>query len=142
MNKRDRRGGAGGRAFQYVRGNYKPLKGTNLTVAAYQVYTLTLETDIFSYIPSNTTSTLQKKNMFTTLYRTACDRSLTRSGGKGLKESRLLPQLFRIIIKDKVWKYREIWFGPRVHPVLLRGGKYQKCCPKLLYFRPYPQPEP
>ena len=24
----------GGRAFQYVRGNYKPLKGTNLTVAA------------------------------------------------------------------------------------------------------------
>ena len=26
--------GAGGRAFQYVRGKYKPLKGTNLTVAA------------------------------------------------------------------------------------------------------------
>ena len=27
-------GGGGGRAFQYVRGYYTPLKGTNLTVAA------------------------------------------------------------------------------------------------------------
>ena len=35
LNKRDRGGrGAGARAFQYVRGNYKPLKETNLTVAA------------------------------------------------------------------------------------------------------------
>ena len=31
MNKRDRRRGG---AFKYVRGNYKPSKGTNLTVAA------------------------------------------------------------------------------------------------------------
>ena len=34
MNKRDRGAGAGGRAFQYVRRNYKLLKGTNLTVEA------------------------------------------------------------------------------------------------------------
>ena len=27
-------GGQGRRAFQYVRGNYKPLKGTNVTIAA------------------------------------------------------------------------------------------------------------
>ena len=36
MNKRDRgrgRGGGGG-TFQYVRGNYKSLKGTNLTIVA------------------------------------------------------------------------------------------------------------
>ena len=37
LNKRDRAGEGGGRgerAFHYVRGDYKPLKGTNLTVAA------------------------------------------------------------------------------------------------------------
>ena len=38
LNKRNRGGGAGGRAFQYVRGNYKPLMGTNLAVAARDIY--------------------------------------------------------------------------------------------------------